>query len=198
MNEETPYVYVLYDPHTQQATLRTVSQKRKRAIDSFVSWASGQYRTRNEEETFAIDWIRTYVDSKAKNSCQWANVIGKHGVRMMIETILGHRLIQAPSARRIKCDWYDYKRDYFYEVMSRPWSNPGSIGHKCFGVAYSLLGCNRPVDLICIGYQNEEAEKKLALFRSKHSAQQEVIDLFHEHRIRFVSQTALMRQLNYE
>lgn len=194
---EDSYVYCIYDPTDGRVFLRVVSAERKRAIDRFAQWCLVPFTEREQEKRMGLQWCRQNVDKSLPDSCQWAVVMGKNGMRMVIETLYDTRLIKGSFIGGERCHWYDVKHAKHYEVVSRSWTAPGTAGQKYMGVAYELLSMEKDVYIVCIAYQDYEARKKLKLYTPFNQAQQKILDVMKTHGVRFVSIRDYLRKLNY-
>lgn len=87
--------------------------------------------------------------------------------------------------------------DTFYEVKTRTYKTSGSAGDKILGTPYKY--CNiykntgKKVIIVCIGYQEIEANKKFNLFNTEDPNQSKLLDFYKENfKVEYVKATDLL------
>lgn len=87
--------------------------------------------------------------------------------------------------------------DTFYEVKTRTYKTSGSAGDKILSTPYKY--CNiykntgKKVIIVCIGYQEIEANKKFNLFNTEDPNQSKLLDFYKENfKVEYVKATDLL------
>lgn len=87
--------------------------------------------------------------------------------------------------------------DTFYEVKTRTYKTSGTAGDKILGTPYKY--CNiykntgKKVIIVCIGYQEIEANKKFNLFNTEDPNQSKLLDFYKENfKVEYVKATDLL------
>jgi hypothetical protein len=87
-----------------------------------------------------------------------------------------------------------------YECKTRCYTISGTAGEKILGSAWKYSECykntKKVVYIVCIGYQEQEAEEKFNLFNPCTKAQRDIIKVFQRHNIRFIKFTDMLKKLN--
>lgn len=192
------FIFVILTVSTMVCVeLRPVSQSRKLAIDEFAHWCFTPFESKEKEKEYGLRWVKGYIDKRMLDSCQWAVFMGKYGTKFVLETLYNSRLVKGTYIQGQKACWYDIKYDRHFDVMVRSWTTPGSVGQKGLGVAYELLQMGKPVEIINVAFQDQDALQRLNLYRSKYTGQQRVLDVFVCEGIKFVSIRSYLAKLGY-
>lgn len=192
------YISIESDGDTVGVRFMYVNAKRKEAIDTFASWAIDGYTDAKQEKDMGIQWVQSYVNPDLGSNCQWAFYMGKFGTKMILEVLLGTILVKGHNIAGHRSHWYGVKNNVHYEVVSRSWTNPGTAGYKYLGMAFDRLSMKQKTDIVCVAYQDYDAQLKSHMYSPSTDSQQNVLSTFEKHGIRFVSMRSLLAKLNYK
>lgn len=148
---------------------------------------------RSLERSWGNRMLRRYLGIK-KNTCQWTNILGEYLVRRLLER--NGRSVWRPKAiGRHKPDWET--DDCIWEVKTRNYSTPGTIGEKILGTPYKY--CDIPdnyqknLRIVVVGYQEIEAVESFGLFCGKNEKRNKMIELWKSIGIEFVRCSDLLK-----
>ena len=104
--------------------------------------------------------VRAYIMKSTKKTNQWTTAVGEHLVKEVLRR-LGKNPVRPAAINGYHPDWET--DDAIWEVKTRTWCTSGSAGEKILGSAYKYAPVvrlyNKPLRIICIGYQEYEADK---------------------------------------
>jgi hypothetical protein len=90
--------------------------------------------------------------------------------------------------------------DALYECKARTYTTTGTAGEKILGTPWKYSECfklyKKPLYIVCMGYQEKEAENDFCLFNTKSHVRKQLLDCFERQaNIKFIKFTDLLKQL---
>ena len=117
-----------------------------------------------EEREWGNSMIKEYCNSKKKTS-QWTTKLSEYIVKKILEKN-GENVNKPKKINGLKPDWETDK--CIYEVKSRSYTITGTAGEKILGVPWKYASIsrlyNKPLKIILVAYQEQEAIKKFNIF----------------------------------
>lgn len=152
---------------------------------------------RNQERAWG-NLMRTYLVKTGQETNQWTTVVGEYLVREVLER-LGKHPVRPVVKNGYQPDWET--EDAIWEVKTRTWSTPGSAGEKILGTAYKYAPAvrlfNKPLRIVCIGYQEYEADK-WSLFSPVHTEHLMIRQMWRALKIDYMRFSDLIAPLLYD
>ena len=180
------YVFLTTEGTNISVKLIKVSEERKQAIDQFALWCLRKWNCQKEERDHCVSWCQMNVDKNITKTSQWATIMARHGVRMLVETMYSTRL----SPCKTKGHWKCATSGACYEVVSRSWSYPGSNRRKSLDLAFDLLSKHKTVYI----YHVANAD---VLYEPVVETQKKLIGMLKENDVHFVSTRETLQSLGY-
>lgn len=142
--------------------------------------------------------VRAYLLKNTRATNQWTTTVGEYLVKEVLKR-LGKHPVRPEIKNGYHPDWET--EDAIWEVKTRTWSTKGSAGEKILGTAYKYAPAvrlfNKPLHIICIGYQEYEAEK-WQLFSPTHKEHKMMTDMWNTLRIHYHRFSDLIAPLLYD
>lgn len=90
--------------------------------------------------------------------------------------------------------------DALYECKARTYTTTGTAGEKILGTPWKYSECyklyKKPLYIVCMGYQEKEAENDFCLFNTKSHVRKTILDCFESQaNIKFIKFTDLLKEL---
>jgi hypothetical protein len=132
----------------------------------------------------------------------WTSKVGETLVKELLyelgEPPLKQSKMYQANGRELRPDIETYNS--IYECKTRCYTISGTAGEKILGSAWKYSECykntKKVVYIVCIGYQEQEAQEKFNLFNPSTKAQRDIINVFQRHNIRFIKFTDMLKKLN--
>ncbi len=146
------------------------------------------------------EWGKNIV---GQGTNQWTTMLGEHLLRETLELLNENpRRIQAKikgeNGKTMNPDW---ETDMcLYECKTRTYTTTGTAGEKILGAPWKYSECfnlyKKPLKIVCIAYQEEEAEKDFCIFNPSSPIRKSILDYYYTHMgIEYVKFTDILKQL---
>lgn len=181
---------------------------------------SGSYTTEYLLKTGVLEWLfneKSYINKIDKKSeLDWGHsIIGyktnqwttKFGERCLYEILelmdLNPRRIEnrmkGENGKELVPDWM--ADDALYECKARTYTTTGSAGEKILGTPDKYKECYRlykkPLKIVCMGYQEKEAEDDFCRFNPKSEEGKKMLDFYkREFNIEYIKATELLKRFS--
>lgn len=153
-------------------------------------------QTKKDEDT----WGRNVIQSCIK---QWTTQLGESCLFEMLMLLdrnpqkIKHGMMGSNN-KRLTPD-FD-ATDGIYECKARTYKTSGTAGEKILGTPIKYIECPRlfkkPLFIVCIGYQEKEANESFQLFDPKSSELKEILEIYDKHfHIKFLKGTDMLKQI---
>jgi len=158
--------------------------------EKLVDWIEGRVKYENLDDEKAS--ISKYYDTSSK---MWSSKFGENLVKFLLEC-QGFDVETQPIIDGFKLDLKT--KNAYYEVKTRNYSTPGTIGEKILGTPYrySNIRTNKPIYIVVVGFQEREACDKYMLFEPQGNRGR-MIDMWTSMNIHFVRCSDLLYRARY-
>lgn len=166
-----------------------------------LEWVLGDTKwitkmTKGEEDA----WGRSVVQS---NTSQWTTKLGESILYeiLMLQNKNPKRIVIGRVGANKKRLLPDFEADDgIYENKSRTYKTTGTAGEKILGTPMKYSECRRlfkkPLYIVCMGYQEREAEESFQIFRPKSMELKRILDFYDkEIGIRYLKASDLIKAL---
>jgi len=189
------YILILKDL-VKHSKLPTDSVLRKDHVIDWCFFNSSFVKSldKNKER----EWGQTTINSNTK---QWTTKLSETIVKELL--ILFGKESSRPTPKKgengkqLKPDWETY--DAIYEVKCRTYTINGTAGEKILATPWKYMELpklyNKPLYIVLVAYQEQEADEKFCLFQSQNPSRQTQIQFFKEMGIQYKKLTDLMKEL---
>lgn len=181
---------------------------------------TGKYTTEYLLKDDVLEWIfykKSYINNIDKKSeLEWGHsIIGyktnqwttKFGERCLFEILelldknpsrINNRM-KGENGKELVPDWI--ADDALYECKARTYTTTGSAGEKILGTPDKYKECYRlykkPLKIVCMGYQEQEAENDFCRFSPKSEEGKKMLDFYrNELNIEYIKATELLKELS--
>ncbi len=172
-----------------------------------LAWCHGE-RLEDEKDFMRNEYHRLYPTGQIATEKQWTNVIGhvlvEEALKARGETIIASELnaskgstqIQDLDKLTIKVDIMTNKANY--EVKTRNYYTTGTAGEKILfsAIKYADLPAltNKPLYIVLVGYQEDEAVNKFKLFNTLSPNKKKLLKFLNEElNIHFLKMSDLLK-----
>lgn len=152
--------------------------------------------TKNEEDK----WGRQVIGS---NTSQWTTKLGE-SVLYELLTLQRKRpnkiTVGKVSANKKKLMPDFEADDGIYENKARTYRTTGTAGEKILGTPIKYSECkrlfNKPLYIVCMGYQEKEAENSFGLFKPKSKELKKILDFYEiEIGVKYIRATDIVKSI---
>jgi hypothetical protein len=162
-----------------------------------VQWAAKPITRHNLTNTTNIQLLRNaakqekaWATTITSDTATWSGKLGENTVKELLK-LNGHRVWKPKKRQGMHPDW---ETDHaVWEVKTRNWSVPGTIGEKLLGVPYKYSDVpdayGKPLKVVCLAYQEWECThvKKMNIFGADVSREkQRQLELWKHQGIEFI------------
>jgi len=121
-------------------------------------------KTRITEKNWGNNMIKEYC-GYSKITKQWTTILSEFIVKKILEK-KGFIVNKPKKINNFKPDWET--EECIYEVKSRTYSTSGTAGEKILGVPFKYASIprlyNKPLKIVLVGFQEQEAISKFNIF----------------------------------
>lgn len=154
-----------------------------------VRWATdpSMFKNKKQDERRWGNEMRTRISQKTKETSNWTTIVGEYLVKETLERT-GRQVWRPSICDGCLPDWETM--DAMWEVKTRTWNTSGTAGEKILGVPYKYANVVRsygkPLRIVCLAYQETEADKKWSLFAPQKTEQRALVNVWDVLGIRFI------------
>jgi hypothetical protein len=166
-----------------------------------------------------LEWLFKKNHSTKEDEDKWGQlIIGTNKKNTQYTTKLGEGIVgeileylqlnpqsktkkKLADGQNIEPDWI--ANDGVYECKARTWNTTGTAGEKILGTPYKYIEVptlyNKPLYIVCLAFQEEEAFNSFKLFgNSKSNAKNQLLKIYKEKfNIEFIKCTDLLLKILY-
>ncbi len=126
---------------------------------------------------------------------QWTTVFGQELVHELY-LLINEDIIRPPKKENKIPDWMS--DEHIIEVKTRTYKTEGTAGEKILGTPFKYANMprlhNRELRIICVGYQEVEADIKFGLFNPRSEEHKTFINFYKEMRTTYHKYTELLQE----
>jgi hypothetical protein len=137
------------------------------------------------------------------NTNQWTTTLGENILKEIL-TLLGKNPtrvtvpLKGKNGKKLMPDFEG--TDGLYENKARTFSTTGTAGEKILGTPLKYCECHRlykkPLYIVCMGYQEQEADQSFQLFTPKSNELKSLLGFYEKNlNIKYVRATDLLKRL---
>jgi len=155
---------------------------------------------KNKEREWGLQQLQTGVD---KPTSQWTTKIGEKMVYDVLKVLnknprRANNPQKSMNGTRLCPDWET--DDALYECKTRTYFTNGTAGEKILGTPWKYMECfdiyKKPLYIVCIGYQEQEAHEKFGLFEPQCNIKKQLLEFYNtKGQIQYLKFTELLKQL---
>jgi len=146
------------------------------------------------------EWSKTLLDY---NTNQWTTKVGEQILGEILLCLGKHprrvsSRMRGENGKQLVPDFET--RDALYECKARTYTTTGTAGEKILGTPWKYSDCHKlyhkPLYIVCMAYQEKEAESDFCLFNTKSDIRKKMLDFYaKEAGIYYIRFTDLLKQL---
>lgn len=157
-----------------------------------ISWIIGTFKYKSNNEEYEI--LTKFFKPKSRK--HWTNEFGEKLVKYLLEK-QNIAVIEQPKLENFKLD---LETPYgYYEIKTRNYTTNGTAGEKILGTPYKYSNTTRkkPIYIVCVGFQEKEADIKFNLFNPTKN-KKNIIDLYNSMNIHYIRCSDLLYKTLYQ
>lgn len=147
-----------------------------------------------------LDWGHSIIGYKTN---QWTTKFGEKCLYEILELLDKNpkridKRMKGENGKELVPDWI--ADDGLYECKARTYMTTGSAGEKILGTPDKYKECyrlyNKPLKIVCMGYQEKEAENDFCRFSPSSVEGKKILDFYkREFQIEYIRATDLLKEL---